>query len=236
MQLINTHYEPYRQQRLKHWNDVANLLDTQTTWGNYYHQRLAQLYQFLVAPGLNVLEIGCGKGDLLAAVQPARGIGIDFSNEMIKRAQQRHPHLQFICADAHALPLEKPFDIIILSDLLNDIWDVQTLLEQVAKLSAPHTRLILNSYSRLWEQPLALAEWLGLAHPTLHQNWLTVEDITNLLYFTHFEAIQHHTEILFPLSIPLLTPLANRYLVKIWPFSLLALTNIIVARSRPQCR
>ncbi len=236
MQLINTHYEPYRQQRLKHWNDVANLLDTQTTWGNYYHQRLAQLYQFLVAPGLNVLEIGCGKGDLLAAVQPARGIGIDFSDEMIKRAQQRHPHLQFMCADAHALPLEEPFDIIILSDLLNDIWDVQTIFEQVAKLSAPHTRLILNSYSRLWEQPLVLAEWLGLAHPTLHQNWLTVEDITNLLYLTHFEVIQHHTEILFPLSISLLTSLANHYLVKIWPFSLLAFTNIIVARLRPQCR
>jgi len=28
---------------------------------------------------MKVLELGCGLGDLLAAVRPSRGVGVDFS-------------------------------------------------------------------------------------------------------------------------------------------------------------
>jgi SAM-dependent methyltransferase len=180
-----------------------------------------------------VLEIGCAQGHLLAALQPACGVGVDFSPAMLQDAAQTYPYLWFLCADAHALPLHEPFDIIILSDLVNDVWDVQTIFEQVRRVSTPHTRIILNVYSRLWEQPLELVKWLGLAKPTLHQNWLTVEDIDGLFHLTDIELIRHLQEILWPLPTPLLNTLANCYLVKLWPFSLLALTNVLVARPCP---
>jgi 2-polyprenyl-3-methyl-5-hydroxy-6-metoxy-1,4-benzoquinol methylase len=35
--------------------------------GRYYQQLLRQHYAFWVLPGLRVLEVGCGLGDLLAA-------------------------------------------------------------------------------------------------------------------------------------------------------------------------
>jgi len=40
---------------------------------------LRKQYGFYVPPGQRVLEIGCGLGDLLAAVKPATGLGLDFS-------------------------------------------------------------------------------------------------------------------------------------------------------------
>ena len=49
----------------------------------YYHQRLTEIYRYLVAPGQRVLEIGCGTGDLLSALKPSVGVGVDFSEEMI---------------------------------------------------------------------------------------------------------------------------------------------------------
>ncbi len=153
---------------------------------------------------------------------------------MIDRAKRRHPELFFIQADIHDLGLQEQFDVIILSDLVNDLWDVQTVFEQVAQLAHPRTRLIINSYSRLWEQPLAVADRLGLAKPTLYQNWLTVGDLINLLSLANLEVIRHWEEILWPLPMPLLSTLANRYLVKLWPFKMLALTNFIVARPGPQ--
>jgi ubiquinone/menaquinone biosynthesis C-methylase UbiE len=226
--------EKYHQERRAHWDMVAHRLDQWHGWSGYYHRRLAQIYQFLVPPGQRVLEIGCGQGDLLAALKPSPGVGVDFSAEMVKRAKDHHPELHFIQADAHNLSLSREFDTIILSDLTDDLWDVQTVLEQVAHLAAPHTRVILNFYSRLWQFPLAVAQWLGLAKPILYQNWMTVEDITNLLNLVDLEVIRHWVEIVWPLPLPLLSAFLNRVVVKIWPFTYFALSNFVVARPVPQ--
>jgi len=155
---------------------------------------------------------------------------------MINVARRRHPQLRFVQADAHALNLSEKFDVIILSDLVNDLWDVQTVLRQVAQLTTPRSRIIINSYSRLWEPILNVAQLLGLAKPTLYQNWLTVEDLASLLSLADCEVIRRSQEILLPLPILLLADVCNRFLVKLWPFKYLALTNFIVARPQPDAR
>ena len=227
------HVSTYQGARQAHWDGVACKKDNWTSSGAYYHQRLAQIYQFLVTPGQRVLEIGSGMGDLLATLNPRLGVGIDFSSEMIKRGAQRHPQIHFIQGDAHHLSLQQKFDVIILSDLVNDLWNVQAVFQEIARLSTPRTRIIINTYSRLWELPLALAQRRNLATPVLNQNWLTVEDIAGLLNLADFEVIRHWEEFLWPLDTPLLAGLCNRFLVKLWPFRYFALTNLIIARPRP---
>jgi len=224
----------YRRSRLAHWDTIAQRSDTWHGWGGTYHRRLAEVYRLVVAPGQRVLELGCGQGDLLAALQPSTGVGVDFSEEMIQRAQRRHPALRFIQADAHDFELAESFDVIILSDLINDVWDVQTVLERAARVSRPRTRLIINTYSRLWESVLGVAERLNLAQPVLHQNWLTVHDVKGLLELADFEIIRSWTEVMWPLGTPLLASFFNKILVHVWPFKHLALTNFIMARPRPR--
>ncbi len=221
----------YQRARCNHWNNAARKTPS---WGGYYHQRLAQVYQFLVPPGLKVLEVGCGTGDLLAALEPNLGVGVELSEKMASLAAQRHPELHFIVADAHRLCLEESFDAIILSDLVNDIWDVQSLLQEITSLTDSSTRVILNTYSRLWEMPLTLAQKLRLATPMLPQNWLTLEDVKGLLKLADFEIIRTWQEILWPLPTPLFGPFLNRFLVRIWPFNCFALTNFVIARPMPK--
>jgi hypothetical protein len=48
--------------------------------------------------------------------------------------------------------------------------------------------------------------------PTLYQNWLTPEDVRNLLYLAGFEPVRSWNEMLFPLPVPLLDPFFNRFL------------------------
>ncbi|NPV84436.1 MAG: glycosyltransferase [Anaerolineae bacterium] len=219
---------------MAHWDMVAEKLDNWESWGRFYQRRLVEIYRHLVPAGQRVLEVGCGRGDLLASLQPSHGVGVDFSSKMLARARQRYPHLHFVQADAHELRLDEKFDTIIFSDALNDFWDVQTVFERIRPLTLPSTRVLINNYSRLWELPLALTRALDLAAPNLYQNWLTVHDINNLLYLSGFEAIRNWEEVLLPLPIPLLAPLCNRYLVKLFPFRYLALTNFILARPQPQ--
>jgi ubiquinone/menaquinone biosynthesis C-methylase UbiE len=224
-----TAFEVYQQQRRDHWDAVAAEF-TQITGGQAYQQRLAEVYRSLIPAGSRVLEIGCAAGDLLAALEPSYGVGVDFSAGMLDLARSRYPHLHFIEGDAHSLHLDETFDTIILSDLVNDVWDVQTVLENLAPMTTPRTRIIVNSYSRLWEMPLKLAQRLKLAKPTLYQNWLTTEDIGNLLRLCNFELIRHWQEVIYPLPTPVINPFANRYLARMPLFKHLAVTNLYVAR------
>ena len=222
---------------ITHWNEIARMRKEPSPFGREYVRRLRAIYRQLIPPGLRVVEIGSGSGDLLAALQPSAGLGVDFSLEMVGWARERHADLQFIVADAHRLDgIEGPFDAIVLSDLLNDVWDVQAVLGQLQRLCGRATRLVLNVYSHLWEAPLRLAAACGLARPKLEQNWLTPEDVNNLLVLSGFEPVNHREEILLPAPIPGLRALANDYAVKVWPFRYFALTHVLVARPMPDAR
>jgi len=222
----------YQQTRKAHWDSIAKKRDHWRGLGRWYHRRLIEIYRYLVNPNQRILEIGCGTGGLIAHLQPSHGVGIDFSDEMVTRAKLHHSEIEYHQLDAHNLSgLDGQFDIIIFSDTVNDLWDVQRALEQVKKFCTPHTRLILNFYNHLWQLPLTIAQSLNLAAPMLHQNWLTPEDIHNMLRLAGFESIRSTQEILWPLP---LGGFANRYLVKLWPFHNFALANFVIARLAPQ--
>ena len=194
--------QEYQQRRITHWDDIARKRAYWRGWGKWYHRRLDEIYQFLVNPGQRILEIGCGDGDLLASLKPSQGVGVDFSPETIYRAQAKYPGLEFIQGDAHDLSiLQGSFDVIILSDTLNDLWDVQSVLEQARRLCTQRTRLILNFFSGLWQLPLMVAQSLNLATTMLPQNWLTLSDVHGMLTLTGFEVIRTSQEILWPLPL-----------------------------------
>ncbi len=223
----------YLAAREDHWDSIALKKDDWKSLGGYYHRRVGEIYAHLVSPGQKVLELGCGTGELLALLKPSSGVGVEISGEMLKRAAKRFPELKFIKADAHALDLDDTFDVIILSDLVNDLWDVQSVFEGLRKVSNPETRIIINTYSLVWELPFLLSQALNLSTPLLPQNWLTVEDISNMLSLAGFEVIRHWPDILWPLYTPFLSTFLNKYVVRFWPFHYFTFTNFIIARMKP---
>jgi SAM-dependent methyltransferase len=197
----------------------------------HYHKLLERYFAFLVPPGLRVLEVGCGLGDLLKAVKPAKGVGIDFSPKTVELAKVRHPDLEFHVAEAGTFTSEEPFDYIILSDLVNDLPDVQAVLEQLKKVSHPRTRLVINFFNNVWRPILATAEGIGEKAPTPLQNWLSSSDMQNLLHLAGWEMVKMDTRILWPVYTPLLGPLLNRFLAPL--LRPLCMTVFMVARPEP---
>lgn len=225
--------QEFTRERIAHWDQVARNWNNKVGLNQYYHQRLGEIYRSLVTPNMKVLELGCGQGDLLAALKPKVGVGVDFSSEMIKRGKEKYPSLQLIQGDAHDFTYHGKFDVIILSDLVNDLWDVQRVLHNLPQFCTPRTRVIFNFYSRMWEFPLKIAEKLGFSKPVLLQNWLTVEDVRNLLQLENFEFIQAKADIIWPIKTPLIDTICNKVLVRFWPLKLFALTNFIISRPSP---
>ena len=226
-------HDQYNEERVVSWDLVAKKLASLGTVRNYYHSRLQEIYRLNIPKGSRILELGCGSGDLLASLNPSVGVGVDFSGEMLAIANSRYPDLTFLQQDVQQLVLDEKFDFIILSDLVNDVEDVQTVFDVVNAHCDSSTRIVLNFYSHLWSVPLSLAQKIGWATPTLLQNWLTVSDIRGLMDLAGLEPIRSTKEVLWPIKTPFVDSLFNRYLVRLWPLKYLALTNFMIARVQP---
>jgi len=219
----------YRELRKSFWKYICE--NRPNSWGSYYRSRLQIAYRHVVPEGAKVLEVGSFRGDLLSALTPSEGVGVDFCSEALEQARTLHPEYEFVLADVHELELgPRTFDYIIVSELVNDLWDVQAMLDQLQPYCASHTRLIFNFYSHLWNSPLRFAQKLGIATPNLLQNWLTRHDMKNLLEISGFEPLREWEEVIAPLPVPLISNFANRYLGKIWPFRYFAMANFMLAR------
>jgi 2-polyprenyl-3-methyl-5-hydroxy-6-metoxy-1,4-benzoquinol methylase len=224
-------FDSYSKIRSQHWNNQAKKLENWITAGREYHSRLLEIYQTHIPAGSKILELGSGTGDLLSGLNPSIGLGIDFSEDMLTFAKKHHPNITFIQADVHSMEnIKGKFDYIILSDLINDVWDVQKVFSELKLFCSPSTRVIINYYSRFWEPALWLSAKLGLSLRLLSQNWLTHEDVCNLLHLAGFELVYKSHEVLFPIRIPLLSRFFNNFLVKCFPFNLFGLSNFIICR------
>lgn len=198
----------------------------------HYHRLLRNYYSFLVPPAQRVLELGCGLGDLVASLKPARAVGVEFSPKCVELGRQRNPSVEFHAADAAEFRSNEKFDYILMSDLVNDAPDVQKLLERARSQATPDTRLVLNFFNQLWRPALSLAEKLGLKAPNPTQNWLSLDDVKNLLHLAGWEIVKSDVRILWPVRTPLIERLLNRWAAPLLKH--LCLTIFVVARPKPQ--
>ncbi len=160
-------------------------------------------------------------------------MGIDLSPKMIQVAKERHPHLEFRVDDLEALQLDEKFDYVVISDLLGFLYDVQRSLENLCRVCSPRTRIVISYYNFLWEPVLNAGELLGMKPRQPDQNWLGMADVMNLLDLAGFEVVRGGSRQLLPKGVPLLSWLANRFLVHLPMFRHLALVFIVVARPKP---
>ena len=118
-----------------------------------YREGDSQVHAIPDSAGKRVLELGCGRGDLLAALEPSYGVGVDFSARTIARARELHPHLHFVLGDvedpATLAAIEGPFDYIVIADTIGMFEDIDGTLrlvhQSVRAVDADHHRLLLAS-------------------------------------------------------------------------------------------
>ncbi len=182
-----------------------------------FHRQIAEQLRHLIPAGSRVLEVGCGRGDLLRALQPARGLGLDLSPRMLERARTADAagNCEYQLGDAHAWRETEKFDYIVLDYLVGYLSDVQAALENLRAAAHPRTRLCLTSVNNVWTPVLRLGQWLGAVTRQPPSNWLSTKDLVNLLELSGWEVVHQSTEQLFPFRVPLLSGFFNRFLVRL---------------------
>src|ERR1700716_4212705 len=220
---------------LDHFEANRYELDRWREFNAAYHEDDRKFMQFLIPPGKRVLELGCGRGDLLAALKTSYGVGIDFGAKTIANARVLHPELHFILGIAEALEMlatiEGPFDYIVIADTIGMFEDIDGTLKLVHHLCAPSTRIIISYYSHLWEPVLQFAEALHLRSKQPKINYIATADFLNLMDLADFEVIREEQRQLLPRRWLGLGPLINRFIAPLPGIRQLCLRTYIVGRA-----
>lgn len=196
----------------------------------YYYKDIEKFVRSIVPPGKRVLEVGCGLGDLLAALKPSQGVGVDVSPAVVALAQKRHPELTFIESEAETLTVDGQFDYVILAGTLGYLTDIQAVLGRLRNMCTPQTRIIVTFHNYLWEPVLRLGELIRERMPQPPQNWLSPEDVTNLFRVAGYRIVKRGHRLLLPKELPLVSTVANRFLAPLPGLTRLGLTAYLVAR------
>ena len=163
-----------------------------------------------------------------------RRVGIDFCDELIVQAREDHPEVEFHAMAAEDITLDEKFDVVIMSNLIGYLDDIELVLNQVRKLCHRRTRVIITSYNRFWEPFIGFAEAVGIKRKSPEQNWLSKSDLRNLLYLTGFEVYRTNSCMLMPFGVPLLAPFLNRFVSHLPLMGALSLNGYVFARPMPE--
>lgn len=115
-------------------------------------QVLLKAHGFWPLNDLRILDVGCGRGDVLASLQqwgakPENLYGVDLLQDRIEEAKRRHPDLNFLCANAEHLEFsDGSFDLVLLFTVFSSILD-DTVAQNIAKEIA---RVLRPSGAVLW--------------------------------------------------------------------------------------
>ena len=224
-----------KQRILNSSNSFANDRIEWKKKSRYFHKEDKKYLSFIIPKKSNVLEIGCGVGDLLDSLEPERGVGIDISESMIANAKKNFPQFEFLVGDAEAPEslnkIEGTFDYILLSDTIGYLDDCQSTLTLLHKFCNKETRFVISYFSYSWQPILKLLEILKLRMPQVELNFLPTNDIRNLLLLADFDVVKEEWRQLFPTSFFGIGNIVNKYFATLPILRRLCLRNYIVGRS-----
>jgi len=95
-------------------------------------------------PGERILDLGCGMGQLTAAIATHGSMvqGMDMSQAMIAAAQQNYPHLTFSVADARHFLVENPLDAVFSNAVLHWVAEADRVIDRVWRSLRPGGRFV----------------------------------------------------------------------------------------------
>lgn len=135
------------------FDDVApryDLMNTLLSFGQDRGWRHATVEAVQPRPGQRLLDLAAGTG---TSSMPFHRAGLevtaaDLSEGMLAEGRRRHPELDFVQADATALPFDdESFDAVTMSFGLRNVADYPQALREMHRVTKPGGRVVICEFS-----------------------------------------------------------------------------------------
>lgn len=223
-----------REKIQQYFERVAPVWDNWRSRNAFYHDQVRQLIQGMIPPGSQILELGAGTGDLLAALRPSRGVGLNVAQGLTELARRKHPALEFYTVDVDQIHLPEKFhpEVVILNNMLDYVYDVWELLDHLKPFMGDHTLLVATTNNPLWAPLLRLASRIGQRIPDSPRNFITNKDIHSVLNLQGFDVVEEGLTLPVPRRIPLVGDALNTLLPELPGLRYVCSVQFIAARPR----
>ena len=209
----------------KHFNIIAKDYDKFKERYSYYYAHLKTVVSNTVAHNLHTLEVGCGTGELLNCVSN-NGTGIDVSEEMVKIARIKYPHLIFKTMAAEDLNFkDDKFDLILMIGIAEHLTSLSKAIQQADKVSNNGASIIITTIHPVYRHLLTWGGILGLKMDEGKHRWVPVGEIKRLLELNNFRVTRVFNDLCFPIEIPAISCILNNSFLN----DLFGMTQFVVA-------
>ena len=100
--------------------------------------------------GLRLLDLGCGTGRRLVGTGAARAVGVEPCAEMLSAGRRAHafgPEVEFIAADARAVPLPGgAFDLAWCRLMIGHLPECEQVYRELARVARPGAHVVVTDF------------------------------------------------------------------------------------------
>ncbi len=233
------------------WKNHAN--ETYLQYTNYTAAEDIKRLNFIVTEvgskfpsGAKILDVGCGNGNISRALGSLghQVLGIDLSPESVRKATELNtfPNVAFQVINAEQLQIERDFDVVVCSEVLEHLNEPQLLVKELSRLVATGKLLIVtvpNGYGPrellvtkpvIWLEKnngkrllVAVKRLLGYANATVQSS---NPDLTHIQFFTKKALFN----LLTPYNFELRSFKNANFIEKVFPLSILAKRSSVLQR------
>jgi len=138
----NTDADEVTQYELETWGRCAE--DYLDTFAGLTSKAIPLLLEAAeIRPGSHVLDLGSGPGHVAGMFAQAGAVvtGVDFSPQMVKTAQSRHPHIMFREANAEQIPFDDAvFDAVVSNYVVHHLARPEVVFREISRVLKPGGR------------------------------------------------------------------------------------------------
>lgn len=142
----------------------------------------------------NVLDLGCGTGNLLEILKNKAGkdvnfFGLDISPKLVEAAQKRNPEAKIVVGDAENLPyVDNTFDIVFMTECLEHLLNFKKALSEVNRVLKPGGKFIVTVPNRDWLQYDFYKPFMEKnVHQPVDDYYFRYDELRDLLTSSNFE-------------------------------------------------